>query len=162
MTLKVQQWPPASCAALKLGNLLARGGILDSLLLPLKLSTRKAWNYPSPEKPEIPRPNLKLSRSPPSLATDNCQDANLNNNEPHSKLNCNFTQTGLLVAFLLSIPNITWKDRNGCWKKLCSVSQVQIRGSRDCGPSCGLIVQTCGTVGGTNPPLPLRLHCQGI
>ena len=41
MTLKVQQWPPASCAALKLGNLLARGGILDSLLLPLKLSTRK-------------------------------------------------------------------------------------------------------------------------
>ena len=66
-----------------------------------------------------------------------------------------------MVPFLLSIPNTTWKDRNGCWKKLCSVSQVQIRGSRDCGPSCGLIVQTCGTVGGTNPPLPLHLHIQG-
>ena len=128
-------WLPVSCASLKLGNLLAREGILDSLPSP--------WNYLELKTLEIRRPNLKLSRSPTSLATDNCQDANLNNQPPfQTKLQFHSTEIQMFLApeiryrwnCTLGRNQFWWKERNRWWKKLCSLSQVQIRGSRDCGP----------------------------
>ena len=134
-SLTMATWLPVSCASLKLGNLLAREGILDSLPSP--------WNYLDLKTPEIRRPNLKLSRSPTSLATDNCQDANLNNLPPfQTKLQFHSTEIQMFLApeiryrwnCTLGRNQFWWKERNRWWKKLCSLSQVQIRGSRDCGP----------------------------
>ena len=131
-----------------MGNLLAREGILDSLL-PLKLATSlnlktspnpkfqgQPLNYPAPPR-HLQQTTVKMQISA-TICFIPTQIA-------FSLKQTNFKADRISSCCTPSPMCFGENDRNRWWKKLCSFSGVQIRGSRD-RPSRGLIVETCGTV----------------
>ena len=112
----------------------------------------QTWNYPAPRR------HLQQTTVRMQIWTTS----------PHSKPNCNFTQPRFKCFWLQK------SDIGGIvlWVEISFGEKREIGGGRNCvpsprskleapgivAPSCGLIVQTCGTVAGTNPPPSTFLH----